>query len=65
MAERYLRGVDAALRQATLDKNPLRILDCKEPGCQEATRDAPRLVDHLCEPCAAHFARHPDRFAAA
>ncbi|MEW6268942.1 MAG: histidine--tRNA ligase [Thermodesulfobacteriota bacterium] len=40
-----------------LDKNPLRILDCKEPGCRAATADAPRLVDHLCEPCATHFAR--------
>ncbi len=40
-----------------LEKNPLRLLDCKEPGCQAATQDAPRLVDHLCEPCAAHFAR--------
>ncbi|HEY8517921.1 MAG TPA: histidine--tRNA ligase [Candidatus Binatia bacterium] len=40
-----------------LDKNPLRILDCKEPGCREATKDAPRLIDHLCEPCATHFAR--------
>jgi len=40
-----------------LDKNPLRILDCKEPGCRAATEDAPRLVDHLCAPCATHFAR--------
>jgi histidyl-tRNA synthetase len=39
-----------------LATNPLRILDCKEPGCREATADAPRLVDHLCEPCAEHFA---------
>jgi histidyl-tRNA synthetase len=40
-----------------LDKNPLRILDCKEPGCRAATADAPRLLDHLCQPCATHFAR--------
>ncbi|MDQ1445966.1 MAG: histidyl-tRNA synthetase [Acidimicrobiaceae bacterium] len=37
--------------------NPLRVLDCKRPACQEATKDAPRQLDHLCEPCAAHFAR--------
>jgi histidyl-tRNA synthetase len=37
--------------------NPLRVLDCKRPACIEATADAPRLVDRLCEACAAHFAR--------
>jgi histidyl-tRNA synthetase len=40
-----------------LEKNPLRILDCKEPGCRAATATAPHLVDHLCAPCATHFAR--------
>ncbi len=35
--------------------NPLRVLDCKRPACVAATADAPRLIDHLCEPCAAHF----------
>jgi histidyl-tRNA synthetase len=40
-----------------LEKNPLRILDCKEPGCRAATASAPHLVDHLCAPCATHFAR--------
>ena len=40
-----------------LDKNPLRILDCKEEGCRAATTGAPRLTDHLCTPCADHFAR--------
>ncbi len=39
-----------------LDKNPLRILDCKEPGCRAATEDAPRLLEHLCAPCRDHFA---------
>ncbi len=37
--------------------NPLRVLDCKLDTCREATLDAPRLVDHLCEPCRDHFAR--------
>ena len=37
--------------------NPLRVLDCKRPECMAATVDAPRLVDHLCEPCSGHFAR--------
>ncbi len=40
-----------------LEANPLRVLDCKRPECREATADAPRLVDHLCDDCAAHFDR--------
>jgi histidyl-tRNA synthetase len=38
-------------------ENPLRVLDCKTPECRAATADAPRFLDHLCDPCAAHFAR--------
>ncbi len=37
--------------------NPLRVLDCKRPACRDATEAAPRMVDHLCEACAAHFDR--------
>jgi histidyl-tRNA synthetase len=37
--------------------NPLRVLDCKREPCRAATAGAPRLVEHLCDPCAAHFAR--------
>ncbi len=36
--------------------NPLRVLDCKVPGCRELTEDAPRITDFLCPDCAAHFA---------
>lgn len=39
-----------------LAENPLRILDCKEPGCREVARGAPRSADHLCEGCRQHFA---------
>jgi len=42
---------------AGFGKNSLRVLDCKRDACRTATEAAPRLVDHLCEPCAAHFAR--------
>jgi histidyl-tRNA synthetase len=38
-------------------ENPLRVLDCKRPACVEATRNAPRLIDHLCGPCKDHFER--------
>jgi histidyl-tRNA synthetase len=38
-------------------ENPLRVLDCKTAECRAATEDAPHFLDHLCDPCAAHFAR--------
>ena len=37
-----------------LERNPLRILDCKEDT--EKTRDAPVMIDRLCAACAEHFA---------
>lgn len=38
------------------ERNPLRVLDCKEKHCQELVQDAPSVLDLLCEDCAAHFA---------
>lgn len=38
------------------EKNPLRVLDCKEPQCVALTREAPSILDHLCGECEAHFA---------
>jgi histidyl-tRNA synthetase len=38
-----------------MERNPLRVLDCKEPGCVAATKDAPSILDALCEACRAHF----------
>jgi histidyl-tRNA synthetase len=35
--------------------NPLRALDCKSPGCQEATKGAPSMLDYLCTECSDHF----------
>jgi histidyl-tRNA synthetase len=35
--------------------NPLRMLDSKDERDQRAMADAPRLLDHLCEDCRAHF----------
>ncbi len=37
--------------------NPLRVLDCKVPGCQEATVGAPSVLEHLCAGCDEHFSR--------
>ncbi len=36
-------------------KNPLRILDCKEEECKALCKDAPKIIDYLCEDCSAHF----------
>ena len=37
------------------DRNPLRVLDCKEKKCQELTKDAPSMLDLLCDECRDHF----------
>ncbi|MCR3922612.1 MAG: histidine--tRNA ligase, partial [Firmicutes bacterium] len=37
------------------DKNPLRILDCKNEKCQEVTSDVPMMLDTLCDECTEHF----------
>ncbi|MDQ2087542.1 histidine--tRNA ligase [Herbivorax sp. ANBcel31] len=37
------------------DRNPLRIIDCKEDSCKEITEKAPALIDNLCEECNNHF----------
>ncbi|MBQ7356087.1 MAG: histidine--tRNA ligase [Clostridia bacterium] len=38
-----------------LEKNPLRLLDCKNPECAEIAAGAPRTVDHLCDSCKGNF----------
>jgi len=38
-----------------IERNPLRVLDCKKEPCQAATAGAPSMLDHLCDPCRAHF----------
>lgn len=40
-----------------LDKNPMRILDCKSPFCSKIAKDAPKIVDYLCEDCQNHFSQ--------
>lgn len=41
--------------QSRFNKNPLRILDCKEEGCKALTKDAPKIIDYLCDECNNHF----------
>ena len=38
------------------EKNPLRLLDCKEEACKKINADAPSILDYLCEDCDKHFA---------
>ncbi|MEG1686942.1 MAG: histidine--tRNA ligase [Angelakisella sp.] len=38
-----------------LDKNPMRILDCKSPVCGKIAAGAPKMLDFLCDECTAHF----------
>jgi histidyl-tRNA synthetase len=38
-----------------LDKNPMRILDCKVPSCQAAISDVPSMTDYICDDCEQHF----------
>ncbi|MEY2399104.1 MAG: histidyl-tRNA synthetase [Actinomycetota bacterium] len=40
-----------------ISDNPLRVLDCKRDACVDATKDAPHMVDRLCDECDAHFGR--------
>lgn len=37
------------------EKNPMRILDCKEETCKKLNQNAPRILDYLCEDCKTHF----------
>ncbi len=38
-----------------LEKNPMRILDCKSPVCGEIAKNAPAIIDYICEDCSNHF----------
>lgn len=38
-----------------LSRNPMRILDCKSPICSALAKDAPKVIDYLCDECQDHF----------
>jgi len=55
----YFRGRTAELCahcRERVERNPLRLLDCKEPECREVAREAPVPLDFLCGACREHFA---------
>lgn len=43
--------------QSRFDRNPMRILDCKNPKCSEESQGAPHIVDCLCDDCSTHFSQ--------
>ena len=61
----YVRGVQdyyasrveglCADCKSRLSRSPLRLLDCKDPSCQAAIKEAPRILGHLCQDCAKHL----------
>ncbi|MGA3094392.1 MAG: histidine--tRNA ligase [Dehalococcoidales bacterium] len=57
LKEYYAAHLDALCGdcKVRLEKNTLRLLDCKKPTCQPLAPDAPRSIDNLCPECAAHF----------
>ncbi len=54
----YQSGIDRLpeRERRRLATNPLRLLDSKDPAMAEVNVRAPRITDHLCPACAAHFA---------
>ena len=43
------------LCKSRFEKNPMRILDCKNKNCGEITKNAPIILDYMCEECETHF----------
>lgn len=41
--------------KSRFEKNPMRILDCKEKKCGEITKNAPTILDYICDECKEHF----------
>ncbi|AAC06477.1 histidine--tRNA ligase [Aquifex aeolicus] len=54
----YLTGVKEELCSdciSRMDRNPLRVLDCKVETCKVAVREAPKMIDFLCDECREHY----------
>jgi histidyl-tRNA synthetase len=54
----YLSANRDRLRDEHRDRfedNPLRVLDCKDEACRAVAAEAPRILDHLCDPCREHL----------
>jgi histidyl-tRNA synthetase len=57
LKEYYARHADVLCAdcRVRMERNPLRLLDCKQPSCQPIADAAPRSADYLCPECQAHF----------
>lgn len=57
LKEQFSTKVDQFCRdcQGRLDRNPMRILDCKNEKCQALVDDIPEITEYLCEECSTHF----------
>lgn len=57
LREYFLRHIESLcpMCRQRLDKNPMRILDCKEESCKLISRDAPKPIEYLCDECNNHF----------
>lgn len=56
--KQYLDAKSDVLCETCLDrkdKNPMRVIDCKNPTCQENLTDIPFMIDHICDDCKDHF----------
>jgi histidyl-tRNA synthetase len=59
LLKEYYRPLKSKLHgdcQVRLERNPLRLLDCKVEQCRPFKADAPRITDHLCDECSASWA---------
>lgn len=54
----YANKLDAVCPDCRMryEKNPMRLLDCKDERCRPVIAAAPTITERLCEPCSAHFA---------
>ena len=46
-----------------LERNPMRILDCKSPECKGIAAGAPKVTDYICDDCRAHFTQVQERLS--
>jgi len=55
----YADKLDRVCRdcQARVERNPLRLLDCKNAQCQDIIAEAPAFTDYLCDACSDHFSQ--------
>ncbi|KDR96097.1 histidyl-tRNA synthetase [Peptoclostridium litorale DSM 5388] len=55
---KYLDGKKDSLCETCIDridKNPMRVIDCKNDSCKAAISDIPLMLDHICDECSDHF----------